>query len=127
MKAELSNLVLSARGQSAVAGARTLPRVTEAGLPSRHEAEPVQKLFPEQPAQHAASAAAVVAQANQHLQKNGRELTIEFNDDLGRSVFKLVDSVTGEVLRQIPTEEALAVARALAEGQGPGSLLDARV
>ncbi|HRK56852.1 MAG TPA: flagellar protein FlaG [Burkholderiaceae bacterium] len=54
-------------------------------------------------------------------------MALEFNDDLGRSVFKLIDSTTGEVLRQIPSEEALAVARALAGGKPAGALLDARV
>lgn len=70
---------------------------------------------------------ALVAQANRALKENGSELALEFNDDLGRSVFKLIDSTTGEVLRQIPSEEALAVARALAGGKPAGALLNAQV
>jgi len=70
---------------------------------------------------------ALVAQANRALKENGSELALEFNDDLGRSVFKLIDSTTGEVLRQIPSEQALAVARALAQGQSAGALLDEQV
>ena len=37
-------------------------------------------------------------------------------DALDRAVFRLVDSQTGEVVRQIPSAEVLAIARALAEG-----------
>lgn len=83
---------------------------------------------PQQPADAPVeSLPALVAQANRALKENGSELALEFNDDLGRSVFKLIDSTTGEVLRQIPSEEALAVARALAGGKPAGALLDARV
>lgn len=132
MKADLTQLALSVRGSTPAAESRTPPRASEAAdLPAQQTPEPAPVPLPGQAVQSAASiaaaAAAAVAQANQHLQKNGRELTIEFNDDLGRSIFKLVDSVTGEVLRQIPSEEALAVARALAAGQGTGSFLDAQV
>ena len=50
-------------------------------------------------------------------------MTIEFDDALDRAVFRLVDSQTGEVVRQIPSEEVLAMARALAEGADAGVML----
>jgi flagellar protein FlaG len=66
-----------------------------------------------------------VAEANQRLAQKGTELTFEFDDALGRMILRLVDSETGKTVRQVPTEEALAVARALAEGLGPGTVMRA--
>ena len=64
-------------------------------------------------------------QANQGLREKGVELAIEFDDELGRAIFRLVDSRTGELVRQVPSEEMLVVARALAAGQSAGALLKA--
>jgi flagellar protein FlaG len=64
-----------------------------------------------------------VAEANRKLAEKGSELTIEFEDSLGRMIFKLVDKQTGEVVRRIPSEEALAVARALAGDDRQGVLV----
>lgn len=61
-------------------------------------------------------AARAAVEANRRLAEEGRELAIEFDDGLGRSIFKIIDSQTGEVLRQIPSAEALAIARALKDG-----------
>jgi flagellar protein FlaG len=63
------------------------------------------------------------AEANQRLAEKGSELTIEFEDVMDRMVFRLVDAQTGEVVRQIPSEEVLAIARALADDQPAGVLL----
>ena len=63
------------------------------------------------------------AEANQRLAEKGSELTIEFDDVMDRMVFRLVDAQTGEVVRQIPSEEVLAIARALADDQPAGVLL----
>jgi uncharacterized FlaG/YvyC family protein len=38
-------------------------------------------------------------------------------------VFRLVDSQTGEVVRQIPSQEMLTIARALAQDSSAGVLL----
>lgn len=73
----------------------------------------------------AEQAAAAAADANRRLAQKGSELTIEFDDVLERMVFRLVDSQSGEVVRQIPTEEVLAIARALADNASAGVLLRA--
>lgn len=70
-----------------------------------------------------ADAARAAAEANRRLAEKGSQLTIEFDDALDRAVFRLVDSQTGEVVRQIPSEEVLAIARALAEGADAGVML----
>lgn len=74
-------------------------------------------------AQQFQKAGEAAAEANRRLAEKGSELTIEFDDALDRMVFRLVDSQTGEVVRQIPSEEVLAIARALAEDSSAGVLL----
>jgi flagellar protein FlaG len=78
------------------------------------------EVAPQASAQAAAQAA---AQASRRLAENGSKLTIEFDDVVERMVFRLVDSQTGEVVRQIPSREMLAIARALAEDSSAGVLL----
>lgn len=74
-------------------------------------------------AEQAQRVAEAAAAANRELAKKGSELTIEFEDALNRMVFRLVDKETGDVVRQIPSEEVLAVARALAEDGKSGVLV----
>ncbi len=71
----------------------------------------------------ARQAQAAAAEATRKLAEKGSELTIEFEDALGRMVFRLVDTQTREVVRQIPSEEVLAIARALAADESAGVLL----
>jgi len=51
-------------------------------------------------------------------------LNFRVDDESGRLVISLVDPGSGEVLRQIPSEEALHMAKALQDGEPP--LLDQR-
>jgi len=73
--------------------------------------------------QQQAAARAATDDVNRQLAEKGSQLTIEFDDALDRAVFRLVDSQTGEVVRQIPSAEVLAIARALAEGADAGVML----
>lgn len=68
-------------------------------------------------------AALAAVEANRWLAQKGSELTLEFDDAVGRTVFKLVDSQTGAVVRQFPSEEVLAIARALTDDAPSGALL----
>ncbi|MCX8004289.1 MAG: flagellar protein FlaG [Burkholderiaceae bacterium] len=63
------------------------------------------------------------SEANRALAQKGRELSFEFDRELGRVIVKLVDTNTREVIRQVPSEELLAIARALAEGADAGVLV----
>ncbi len=61
---------------------------------------------------------------NQHQQVVQQSLQFEVDADLGRTVVKLVDSKTGEVVRQIPSEELVAIAKKLkGSGKPPAGLL----
>jgi flagellar protein FlaG len=64
-----------------------------------------------------------IEEAGRRLAQKASELTFEFDDASGRVVVKLVDARTREVLRQIPSEEALAIARALEGDTAVGALL----
>jgi flagellar protein FlaG len=64
-----------------------------------------------------------IEEAGRRLAQKASELTFEFDDASGRVVVKLVDARTREVLRQIPSEEALAIARALQSDTAVGALL----
>jgi uncharacterized FlaG/YvyC family protein len=64
--------------------------------------------------------------ANRALAEKGSELALEFDDELNRVVAKLIDSRTHEVIRQMPSEAVLAIARALAEGGHPGAVVHTR-
>jgi flagellar protein FlaG len=70
-------------------------------------------------------AQAAAAAANRMLAEKGAELALEFDDALDRMIFKLVDTRTREVVRQVPAEAVLAIARALAEETSTGALLKA--
>jgi len=64
-----------------------------------------------------------IENANRALVQKSRELTFEFDDDVGRVIVKLIDRNTGEVLRQIPSSEAVQIARLLDQQRGVGALL----
>lgn len=72
------------------------------------------------------AAGAAVERANRAIPRNASELRFEFHKEAGRIVVRLVDRRTQEVLRQIPSEEMLAIADALAEQRAAGVLLRSR-
>lgn len=53
---------------------------------------------------------------NDHVQQLRRELEFSVDKDSGRTVVKVLDTETREVIRQIPNDEALNFARRLSEG-----------
>ena len=60
----------------------------------------------------------VVKQLNDYAQTVQREVQFNIDKDSGQTLIKVIDSRTKEVIRQIPSEEALAVDRYLAHGNG---------
>ena len=57
-----------------------------------------------------------VRDLNEHMQVVHRELEFSVDEDSGKTVIKVMDLETKKVIRQIPNEEALNVARMLDEG-----------
>ena len=58
------------------------------------------------------SAVASMQESTQAMQRN---LAFSIDDSTGRMVVKVTDSASGEVIRQMPTEEALRLAESLDE------------
>jgi flagellar protein FlaG len=58
-----------------------------------------------------------VAQANRQLAPSGRQLAFEWDKDAGAVIVTLRDAVTNEVIRQMPSAEAVALAESLARMQ----------
>ena len=57
---------------------------------------------------------AAVAQINQLLQaQNNNSLRFEIDRPSGKTVVRVIDDDTHEILRQFPSEEVLAIARAI--------------
>lgn len=75
------------------------------------------------PAQNAptqASAAelkSAVAAINQAMRQSNRDLEFSVDTDTRKTVVKMVDTSTGELIRQFPTEEALAISRSIDQFQ----------
>lgn len=69
---------------------------------------------------------AAVDAANRELDQSNRELAFVFDDKLGRMLVKIVDTRTNTVIRQVPSEEMLAAARALAGSSTRGALLSGK-
>lgn len=59
-----------------------------------------------------------VNQVNEYVQKLSRDLHFTVDEDSGRTVIKVLDSETKEVIRQIPPEELLRIATYMTEGGG---------
>ena len=57
----------------------------------------------------------VVSQLNAYIQNTQRDVDFSIDDSTGRVVVKVIDSESEEVIRQIPSEEMLAISRHLIE------------
>ena len=57
----------------------------------------------------------VVSQLNAYIQNSQRDVDFSVDDSTGRVVVKVIDSESEEVIRQIPSEEMLAISRHLVE------------
>ncbi len=60
----------------------------------------------------------VAHQLRQIAEPVARNLQFSVDGDTGKTVIRVVDSATKEVIRQIPNEEVLAIARAMDRLQG---------
>ena len=69
----------------------------------------------EQAAKNAEIVRQAVSEVNQFVQQIKTNLQFSVDEASGRSVITVVDSETGDVIRQIPAKEILAVANSLRE------------
>lgn len=66
---------------------------------------------------------AAVNSLNQYLAERRTDLNFRVDHDTGTVVVSIVDAQTGTVLRQMPSEEALRIARYIDSGHGGSSLV----
>jgi len=59
-----------------------------------------------------------ISKITQHVQNVQRDLQFSVDKGSGQTVVKIIDSSTDEVIRQIPSQEVLALARNLADISG---------
>lgn len=59
-----------------------------------------------------------VTRINDHVQNLHRDLHFSIDEESGRTVIKVIDSETDELIRQIPSEKLLAISRAFEEFSG---------
>jgi flagellar protein FlaG len=74
----------------------------------------------EKPANDGSKLPDVVKALNEYVQNNRRNLEFSIDEDSGRSVVKVMIADSGEVVRQMPTEEALRISNYL-QSQMPDS------
>jgi flagellar protein FlaG len=55
---------------------------------------------------------------NQQLKANGRDLSFQMDQELNRPIITVRNIETGEVVRQIPSEEIIRMAHSIEEGKG---------
>lgn len=106
---------------SSVSGGSELLTATPAQTPP-----PAQNTAPSARAQPEQEAGAVsemqvqqaVAQIQQFTQALARNLQFSVDEETGKSVVRVIDIQTREIIRQIPSEEAIQIARTLDKVQG---------
>lgn len=57
----------------------------------------------------------VVSQLNDYVQIIQRDIAFSVDEDTGKTVVRVTDSESGDLIRQIPSEEVIAISQALAE------------
>lgn len=67
-----------------------------------------------------------VRKLNDYVQTMSRELHISVDEESGHTVIRVIDPVSKEVIRQIPQEEILALARGSMDDKDRGRLLRAQ-
>ena len=100
--------------------ASTPPSVTRNAAPAQ-SANPVNTTGKSSNTSDASSrnqVASAVDKINQVIQASSQGVEFSINNDFNRLIVKVVDQQTNEVIRQIPSEEVLEIARSLDKLQG---------
>jgi len=95
---------------------RKLPEAVIAENKSREEALPEVQAGMDGPS--VAELTGALDQLNGYLEETHRGLRFSIDDDSGRTVVRVVDTETDEVVRQIPSEEMLTLIRHFNEVTG---------
>jgi flagellar protein FlaG len=96
--------------QVATTDVASLPANDGQVLPVNGNAQPPQ-------AANTAEVRQAVSRINEVVQSKQRDLSFNMDEGSGKYVIRIVDTESGELIRQIPTEEVLAIATQLREFQ----------
>lgn len=104
---------------------KSAPKAAE----SKAKAEAKAEQNPVQPAVTAEELGEAVENINQFVNSQGRTLNFSVDEESGKPVVKVVDFETKEVIRQIPSEEVLTMAKAIKRlqedlGSATGLMID---
>lgn len=100
---------------------RSVSPTDPASAMAKQFAAPVQTSIAVQQAAEAHSIGQVpeaIKNINNMMKALSRSLEFSIDADTDRTIVKVVDKQTGDVIRQIPSEEALDIAKALDKSQG---------
>jgi flagellar protein FlaG len=103
---------------------RTLPRAAASMTPAAPETPAAPPAVAEAPPLRE-TLEVIATRIQDYLDRNGRNLEFRVDDSTGRTVISVRDTHTGELIRQIPNEEALDMAQRLSANSG--TLLDEMV
>jgi flagellar protein FlaG len=81
-------------------------------------AAPVAAVSEPKPTPTLAQLTQAINSINQAMSAMSSDIQFSLDEDSNRTIIKIVDQETKEVLRQIPSAEALAIAKALDQAQG---------
>ena len=118
----VASVAASSRGEGHRIGVSAAPEFSPVAVPAPGAAA---EAAPE-PAPPAADLQNAISQIERYIQASRTGLEFRVDQQLNRVIVSIVDPRDGTVLRQMPSEEALRIARSLAD-EGNGGLLDALV
>ena len=111
--AQNSGTVSTGNSGSTVAPAQLTGQVVD----SQKAAEPTPAAEPASSAPASTELFETLSDLNEQIPSVQRDLSFSIDETSGRTVVQVVDSDSGEVIRQIPSEEVLAIARVFKEMQ----------
>ncbi|WP_303786374.1 flagellar protein FlaG [Azovibrio restrictus] len=118
--AGLSQTALTPLQQSASALQRSGPKIAEARTQEVATARSIQNQEADQDKQQTSpeELQSSVDAMNDFVRSLNSALQFSIDEDTGKTVVKVVDMTNDQVIRQIPSEEALAIAKALDKLKG---------
>ena len=118
MANEISSMASIRALSGAAKNSRQVAKTDVATLPGQG-GEALPSAGKELPARAADSAeiSEAVTRINEIVQSVQRDLSFNVDEDSGQTIIRVVDSGSGELIRQIPSEEALAIALQLRDLQ----------
>jgi flagellar protein FlaG len=109
----IQSITSSAAGLRPDTPQQPAPARSEPGSTAAPSARPAQ---PQQPDTRQLGTA--VERINEQLRAAAQNIRFSIDEDTGKTIVRVVDSNSGELIRQIPSEEVLAVSRSLERLQG---------